>query len=136
MDIMVYDYILSGLRQRNEIIEQNYGNSVAGTPPKNPTYPLTIFEEIRNVGIKGYKTCFDKLSSNGYRLDIFAKTKGNVKGQTIARKLAQDFDDYLTNIVGLDRVSYNVSELDDDGAIYHIIMTYEGTLHENRRKFI
>ncbi len=135
MDIIVYDNILQGMKQYNEKLPQNYGNTIVGTAPKAPTYPLTVFEEIRNVAVGGYNTCYDRLSSNGYRVDIYAQTKGNVTRQTIARKIAQELDEYLTNYVGLRRVSFNVSDLEKDGTIYHIIMTYEGTLHENRRKF-
>lgn len=136
MDIVVYDNILAGLKNYNDALSQNYGNTVVAFPPATPTYPLTVFDEIRNVGNRYYNTDFDRLSSMGYRADIYAKTKGNVTKQTIARKLAQDIDTFLTREIGLNRVSYNVSEIENDGSIYHIIITYEGTLHENRRKFI
>lgn len=136
MDIVVYENILEGLKEYNDALAQNYGNTVVAFAPTNPTYPLTVLDEIRNVANRYYNTCYDRLSSNGYRADIYAKTKGNVTKQTIARKLAQEIDNYMTNYVGLNRVSYNVSELENDGSIYHIIITYEGTLHENRRKFI
>ena len=67
--------------------------------------------------------------------DIYAKTKGSVSKQIIARKIAQEVDNYLTN-VGLTRASFNVSDLENDSSIYHIIMTYSGNLYENRRRFI
>ena len=137
MDIIVYDNILKGAVDYNKKLPKNYGNTVVGVPPTEPTFPLTIIDEIRNVSVRGYSRCVDKLSSNGYRVDIFAQDKGTkFKRQNIARELAQEFDDYMTQIVGLDRVSFNVSNLERDGAIYHIIMTYEGTLHENRQNFI
>ena len=75
------------------------------------------------------------VSSVGYRVDIYAKTKGNVDKQSIARKCAKMADEYLTGI-GLTRISYNTSEIENDGSIYHIIVTYSGNLHENRRRFI
>lgn len=136
MDIIVYDNILQGMKQYNEKLPQNYGNTIVATAPKNPTYPLTVFDEIRNVAVSGYNTCYERLSSNGYRVDIYAQTKGNVTKQTIARKIAQELDEYLTNYVWLRRVSFNVSDLENDGTIYHIIMTYEGTLNEYRREFL
>ena len=135
MDILAYDYMLQGLKDYNATIEQNYGNVVIATAPTNPTYPLTIFDEIRNVSNVNYNSSYDRVASVGYRADIYAKTKGSVSKQIIARRIAQEVDKYLTN-VGLTRVSFNVSELENDSSIYHIIITYSGNLHENRRKLI
>lgn len=135
MDILAYEYMLQGLKDYNSTIEQNYGNVVVATPPTNPTYPLTVFDEIRNVANPNYNSCYERVASVGYRADIYAKTKGSVSKQIIARKIAQEVDKYLTNI-GLIRVSFNVSELENDSSIYHIIITYSGNLHENRRKLI
>lgn len=135
MDILTYEYLLNGVKEYNTQIEQNYGNVVVATPPNNPTYPLTVFDEIRNVANANYNSCYERLSSVGYRVDIYAKTKGNVSKQIIARRIAQEVDEYLTN-VGLTRVSFNVSELENDSSIYHIIMTYSGNLQENKRRFI
>lgn len=135
MDILAYEYMLQGLKDYNATIEQNYGNVVVTTPPTNPTYPLTVFDEIRNVANANYNSCYERVASVGYRADIYAKTKGSVSKQIIARRIAQEVDKYLTN-VGLTRVSFNVSELENDSSIYHIIITYSGNLHENRRKLI
>ena len=135
MDIQAYDKILSGLKKYNDSMEQNYGNTIVTYPPANPSYPLTIFDEIRNIANPNFNGCFDRVSSVGYRCDIYAKTKGNVTKHTIARKIAQFVDEYLSGI-GLLRVSFNVSELENDSSIYHIIMTYSGNLHENRNKII
>ena len=135
MDILAYEYMLQGLKDYNATIEQNYGNVIVATPPTNPTYPLTVFDEIRNVANLNYNSCYERVASVGYRADIYAKTKGSVSKQIIARRIAQEVDKYLTN-VGLTRVSFNVSELENDSSIYHIIITYSGNLHENRRKLI
>ena len=135
MDILAYEYMLQGLKDYNATIEQNYGNVVVATPPTNPTYPLTVFDEIRNVANPNYNSCYDRVASVGYRADVYAKTKGSVSKQIIARRIAQEVDRYLTNL-GLTRVSFNVSELENDSSIYHIIITYSGNLHENRRKLI
>ena len=135
MDILAYEYMLQGLKDYNATIEQNYSNVVVATPPTNPTYPLTVFDEIRNVANPNYNSCYERVASVGYRADIYAKTKGSVSKQIIARRIAQEVDRYLTN-VGLTRVSFNVSELENDSSIYHIIITYSGNLHENRRKLI
>lgn len=135
MDILAYEYMLQGLKDYNATIEQNYGNVVVATPPNNPTYPLTVFDEIRNVANPNYNSCYERVASVGYRADVYAKTKGSVSKQIIARRIAQEVDRYLTN-VGLTRVSFNVSELENDSSIYHIIITYSGNLHENRRNLI
>ena len=135
MDILAYEYMLQGLKDYNATIEQNYGNVVVATPPTNPTYPLTVFDEIRNVANPNYNSCYERVASVGYRADVYAKTKGSVSKQIIARRIAQEVDRYLTNL-GLTRVSFNVSELENDSSIYHIIITYSGNLHENRRKLI
>lgn len=137
MDIVVYDNILNGAVEYNSKLgDKNYGNEVVAFSPESPTYPLTIIDEIRNVSNASWNTCFDRVSSLGYRVDIFAKTKGDVTKQTIARTVAEQMDYFMSQYVGLNRVSFNVSPLEDKGSVYHIIMTYEGSLHENRRKFI
>lgn len=136
MDIVVYDDILNGLKEYNRNLAQNYGNNIVGIAPINPTYPLTVFDEIRNQANAAYNTPYDKVSSLGYRVDIFAKTKGNITKQSIARKLAKDIDNFLTNHVGLLQVSWNINELENDSSIYQITLTYSANLHENRRTII
>ena len=135
MDILAYDYMLQGLKDYNNSVDQNYGNVIVEYPSQKPTYPHTVFDEVRNVENTNYKTIFDKVSSLGYKVDVYAKTKGSVNKKTIARKVAYIVDKYLSNI-GLNRVSYNANDNEEGGSIYHIIMTYSGNLHENRRKFI
>ena len=136
MDIIVYNNILDGMKEYNNQLDKNYGNTVVSTSPTSPTYPLTVFDEIRNVANPSFNTMYERVSSVGYRADIYAKTKGKITKQTIARELSQKIDKYLTDYVGLTRVSFNVSELENDASIYHIIMTYSGNLQEKRRKFI
>lgn len=136
MDILIYDKIADGLKEYNSKLTDNYGNVVVQIPPAKPTYPLTKFDEIRNVANTAYNTPYDKVSSIGYRADIYAKTKGNVTKQTIARTIAKQVDDYLTQYVGLTQISWNVNELENDGSIYHITITYSANLHENRRKIL
>lgn len=138
MDIEVYDIILEDLKKYNDSLEKNYGNVVLSYPSIRPTYPYTVFDEIRNVANRHFNTVYDKVSSMGYRVDIFAKTKGSISKKTIARKLMKDIDDFLTNTVGLLQVSYNDNNngLENDSSIFHIILTYSANLHENRRRFM
>ena len=135
MDILAYEYMLQGLKDYNATIEQNYGNVVVKYPTKSTTYPHTQFLENRNVANSNYNSCYERVASVGYSVKIYAKTKGSVDKLTIARTVAKICDDYLTNI-GLTRVSYNVFENEEGGAICEIVMTYSGNLHENRRNLI
>lgn len=137
MNIWIYDNILRDMKIYNDNHkDENYGNVVVPYATTKPTYPYTVFDEIRNVGDRNHKSQFDKMSSMGYRVDVYAKTKGSVNKQTIARKIAEQIDDYLTNYVGLDQVSFNPMPSENDDSIYHITMLYEKTLHINRAKFI
>ena len=135
MDILAYNYVLQGLQDYNKAQGKPRGNVVVPYPTTDTTYPHTVLEEIRNVANPLYNTCHDRVASVGYRADIYAQTKGNITKQQIARECAKVADEYLTAI-GLTRISFNVSELEKNGTVYHIIMTYSGNLHENRRKFI
>lgn len=135
MDILAYNYLYDGLMDMNEKSGKPRGNVVVHYPTANPTYPYTVFDEIRNVANALYNTCFERVASTGYVARIYAKTKGKVDKQTIAREVAQMVDKYLT-YCGLLRISYNANESVNDNSIYEIIMTYSGNLHENRRNFI
>lgn len=136
MDILVYDYIIEGLSAYNDSWDENYGNVITNYPTIETTYPYTVVEEIRNVVTPKYKSRYDKVSSVSYRVDIYAKTKGNIDKQKIAREISQKIDKFFTEYVGLMQTSWNVSELENDSSIYHIIVVYGGHLHENRRKII
>lgn len=136
MNIWIYDNILEGMKEYNaNHSHENYGNTIAPYPTSNTTYPCTFFDEVRNVALNG-NTCHDAISSMGYRVDIQAKTKGNVLKQTIARKVAKLMNDYLTRVVGLKQVSFNVIPQINDNSIYQITMMYESSFHENRARFI
>ena len=135
MDILTYEYLKQGLTAYNEQNGKPYGNAVVGKAPKNPTYPLTIFNEIRNVSTNR-NSCHERVASVGYSVKIEAKNKGTkVENQTIAREVAQFVNGYL-EYYNLKRISYNENTSVNDDSIYEIIMTYSGTLNEYRRKFI
>lgn len=136
MDIQIYRDIFDGLTNYNNKLFKNYGNVIVSYPTSDTTYPHTVFKEIRNVANSRYNTRYDKVSSIGYRVDIFAKDKGNIDKETIARQLMKYIDDYLTYTVGLLQVSYNIVELENDSSIYQIILTYSANLYENRRIII
>lgn len=141
MDNKVYFDILNGLKEYNKSLSENYGNAIYSLPPKldkdqNLKFPITRFSQIRNVGNANYNTCYERVSSLGFSLDIFAKDKGTKKLRNeIALDLAEKLDAFLTEI-GLLRISYNEFDLEAQGSIYRISMTYSANLNEYRRKFI
>lgn len=135
MDIQVYEDIFNGLVEYNSKVDE-FDNVVVPYPTTDTTFPFTALEEIRNVANPRYNTCFNRISSVGYKVDICAKNIGSIDKQTIARKIAKQIDEYMTNNVGLTRVSYVPNNLVNDASQYRITMTYNGTLFENRRKFI
>ena len=134
MDILAYERLKDGLKDYNESLDKPRGNTVVSLPPENPTYPLTVISEIRNVATNT-NFAHDRISSVGYSIRVYAKNKGKVDKQTIAREIAQMVDDYMRHFK-LQRISYNANESINDNSIYEIIMTYSGNLHENRRRFI
>jgi hypothetical protein len=134
MDILTYEYLFEGLVAFNEKSGKPRGNIIVHFPTTNTTYPHTVLDEIRNVGTD-FNSNFDRVGSVGYAVRIYAKTKGKIDKQTIAREVAQMVDNYMRHFK-LSRISYNANERVNDNSIYEIIMTYSGNLHENRRKFI
>lgn len=136
MDIVLYEQILKGLKDYNDSVGENFGNVVLAYPTVEPTYPYTVVEEIRNVTNPKFKSFRDKVANMGYRVDIYSKTKGLVSKQTIARTIAKQVDEFFTSYVGLTQNSWNISELENDSSLYHIVVTYTGSLHENRRKIL
>ena len=134
MDILAYEYLKEGMKKYNEENGNPHGNAIVGYAPKNPTYPRTIFSEIRNVATN-FNSCFDRVASTGYSVRIVAKTKNKLDKQTIAREVAQFIDKYLSAF-NLTRISYNENPSVNDDAFYEVIITYSGNLHENRRNFI
>lgn len=137
MDITVYDKLLAALQEYNSTLEQNYGNVVVGTSPSSPTYPLTVFDEIQNDPLQRTNIKpLDRVDNLGYEINIYAKTKGKVLNQTIARTLAKAIDDFLTNTMGLRLLSMNPVPNVNDSSIYRINLRYSAKYYENRAKIL
>ena len=134
MDILAYEYLKQGLKEYNDKCGKIFGNVVVSYPTSKPPYPYTVFDEIRNVATN-FNSNFDRVASTGYVVRVYAKTKGNIDKQFIARTVAQMIDEYLSSFK-LTRISFNANESLNDNSIYEIIITYSGNLHENRRNFI
>lgn len=131
MDILAYEQLKQGLIEYNELKGKPRGNTILSKPPKNPSYPITILTEIRNID----NLIAERVSSVGYRVDIYAKTKGKIDNQTIAREIAYYVNEYLSS-KRLKRVSFNVNLIENEDSICAITMTYAGNLEEYRRRFI
>jgi hypothetical protein len=100
-------------------------------------FPIVRFYQVGNAQNANYNSPFDRVSSVRYVIDIFAKDKGNKKLRNeIALDLAEKFDAFLSHRCNLLRQSTNEFDLEAEGSIYRVSMTYSGNLHENRRKFI
>lgn len=142
MDNKVYNFMLNGLKEYNKSIPENYGASVYSLPPKLDSqqdlkFPIVRFYQVGDTQNPNYKSPFDRVSSKRFALDIFAKDKGTKKLRNeIALDLAEKFDAFLSDNCGLLRVSYNEFDLEANGSIYRITMTYSGNYLENKQRFI
>ena len=136
MNIDIYDILFDKLVEHNaKNSDINYGNKIVPFAPTERVYPFTVFTEVRNVAVKSIRNPLQSLSSLGYRVNIFAQTKGEVTKLTIARNIAKQVDSFLSR-VGLFQTSFNVFEQENDNTVCQIVLMYEGTLHDNRAKFI
>jgi hypothetical protein len=142
MDNKVYFQILNSLKVYNKSLSENYGAEIYSLPPKlnkntELKFPIVRFYQVGNAQNPSFNSPFERVSSVRYVLDIFAKDKGNkVLRNEIALDLSEKFDAFLSNDCNLLRQSTNEFDLEGEGSIYRITMTYSGNLHENRRKFI
>ena len=141
MDIEVYGEIKKGLEShlKGLNLPKSFNPSVVSIEPSKPTYPLVIFEEVRNVPYNNnaVRTLRQNISNLGYRADIYAKQSGSNTKQEIARKIAKHCDEYLTVCVGLRQVSWNTISNDGlNGDLYHIIIMYSAPYWEQRKKFL
>lgn len=137
MDTQVYSGIYQGL---GNYLTQNaskcHNAKLVHFPATTPTYPYVIFDEIRNVqGRLSFGDNPDNISNLGYRVNIYAKTKGSKSKLDIARDVAQYVDNYCTNI-GLRRVGYGQDPRVADSELYGVIMTYNANLYDNRKQII
>lgn len=135
MDIMVYDEIFSGLEEfLKEKGAECHNPSLVHYASAKPTYPYVILEEVRNNEGRVYQGEIPDITSNlGYRVRIYAKTKGKVTKMQVARTVAKYVDWCLCSF-GLRQVSYNPDPLVADGDLFGIILMYNTNLYNNRRK--
>jgi hypothetical protein len=133
MDIQIGNDIFEALKHYSKEIGSPYDCEIVQYPPSSPTFPLVVFDEINNLESQTYRSNFDRISTLGYRLDVFAKPKDGVDKRTIAREVAKKLNDFLTKYVGLTQLSFNVMPQINHNSIYQITITYLARLHENRK---
>lgn len=142
MDNKVYFQILNSLKEYNKSLSENYGAEIYSLPPKlnkniELKFPIVRFYQVGNAQNPSFNSPFDRVSSVRYVVDIFAKDKGTKKLRNeIALDLSEKFDAFLSHKCNLLRQSTNEFDLEGEGSIYRVTMTYSGNLHENRQKFI
>lgn len=137
IDILEYEEIFQGLEKFLASNKQYcYNPSLVHYAAAKPTYPYVVFEEIRNLPSKEYSgEVPDKISDLGYKIRIYSTTKGSVTKMTIARQIASFVDRYLSGI-GLKQVSFNPDPLVAQGDLYGLVMMYNASFYNNRRKII
>lgn len=142
MDNKIYFDILNALKEYNDSLNDNYGNTIYSLPPRldknqNLKFPISRFYQVGDSANANFNSAFDRVSSKRFALDIFAKDKGTkTLRNEIALDLAEKLDAFLSHRCNLLRVSMNEFDLEGAGSIYRVTITYSGNLHENRRKFI
>ena len=138
MDITVYDKLLTALQEYNSTLEQNYGNVILNEAKTNSTFPYSVFEEITNDPYRRTTVKhLDSVDSLGYELTIYAKDKGTRFGKkTIARELAKALDDFLSDYVGLRRLSMNLLPNINDDSTCRINLRYTAKYNEYRTKIL
>lgn len=138
MDIQIYEDLYDGLESFLKEKGKDCYNPIMNhyEPKTSSNFPLVIFEEIRNNhGKLSFGDIPDKTSNLGYRVKIYAKTKGNKTKLDIARKVAQYVDMFLSSF-GLRQVSFNPDTSVAEGDLYGIILMYNANFYNNRRKII
>ena len=137
MDIQIYEDLKNCLSKYISGLEQSYSADVVEFEPSSPQYPLIKFVEVRNVPYEQHRGSLETVANLGYRVDVYAKTKGSKTKADIARYLAKHCNDFLTMCKRLRQVSWNVVENDGvNGALYHIIIMYSAPYFEQRRKIL
>lgn len=137
MDIQIYNTIFDEFKYNMENF-CDYHVAVEHYEPLSPQYPLVILKEIRNNPYGTNRGLLERVSSLGYRIDVFAKTNGEKTHQTIARKIADMSNTFLTWHVGLKQVSMNEERLntEKDGDLYHVIIIYSADYFENKKRIL
>lgn len=148
MEIELYDAIKEGLKNHIEELDLNFpykpkpkktGGSVEMVveyEPSSPNYPYIQIVEVGNSPYQNYRSRLQMVSDKSYKVDIYAKTQGEIPKSLIARTLMKICDDYLTSI-GLKQISMNpFTKEGTNGELYHIVLMYSARYFENKQNFL
>lgn len=147
MDITVYDKLYEAL----EIALNEFNNksgfkaNISSYSPDEPKYPLIIFTEVRNQPKSHFYSVRERVSSVGYRIDIFAKTaiitktdktKEVTNKQQICRQLMQFLTDFMQMNIGMNLISKNeFDSIGTQGELYQITLVFQQNYFENKEYF-
>lgn len=148
MDITVYDKLYEALEKALVDFNAKTGYNAALSPfePQNPEYPLIIMYEVRNQPKTVLYSPREEISSMGYRVDIFAKTKlitppdgekKSVDKQTICRVIMDFITNFMQKGIGLRLISNNpFPNVGTQGELYEIVLVFQRDHFDNREIFI
>lgn len=147
MDITVYDKLYEALKiALNEFNDASgFKANISPYSPDEPSYPLFILTEVRNQPHSQYNGIRQRVSSLGYKVDIFAKTmlvtqpnkkKEVVNKQQICRQLMQFITDFMQVKIGLNLISNNnFDSVGTQGELYQITLVFQQNFYENKEYF-
>lgn len=144
MDITVYDKLYEAfeiaLQEFNA--ESGFKAELSGYSPDSPKYPLLILSEVRNQPYSPFIGIKERVSSLGYRVDIFAKTsiitlpdkkKTTMNKQQICRKLMEFVNNFMQVKIGLNLISNNsFDSVGTQGELYQITLVFQQNYYENK----
>ena len=140
MDITVYDKLYEALDIVLKKFNTESGYNVGLVPihPATPQYPLVVFEEIRNQPQTVYYSSREEISSLGYSVNIYAKSKGKETNQQICRKIMQVITDFFQKKIGLRLISNNPAppSVGTQSELYRIVLVFQGIYFENNEYLI
>lgn len=147
MDITVYDKLYEALKLALEEFntESGFKAEISTYAPDTPKYPLLILSEVRNQPYSPFIGIRERVSSLGYRVDIFAKTsiitlpdkkKTTMNKQQICRKLMEFVNNFMQVKIGLNLISNNsFDSVGTQGELYQITLVFQQNYYENKEYF-
>lgn len=147
MDITVYDKLYEALEiALNEFnTKSGFKAQISPYAPDEPKYPLIILSEARNQPHSQYNGIRQRVSSLGYKVDIYAKTsiitlpnkkKTTLNKQQICRELMQFITDFMQVKIGLNLISNNnFDSVGTQGELYQITLVFQQNYYENKEYF-
>ena len=139
MDITVYDKLYEALDAAITDFNSTakYKVALAHYAPNSPQYPLVVLYENRNQPYGRYSGSRERISSLGYTVEIYAKTKAPFTKQDICRQIMQFVVDFMQNKIGIGLISNNsFDNVGTQGELYRIVLVFQRPFYENKEHFI